>query len=75
MKNRTSPIQRHPNQEDKSGKAVYASPTRLNSSTNKSREEDVNMPRGAESNYKDELLETKKKRVKGSLQKQKKPKQ
>jgi hypothetical protein len=65
MKNKPSPILRHPNQEDKSGNAVYASPTKLNSSTNKMREDDVNMPRGAESDYKDELLETKKKRVNG----------
>lgn len=59
MKNRIFP-QAHPNQEDKSGNPVYASTTRLNSSTNKTKEEDVNMPQGAESDLKRELLISKK---------------
>jgi hypothetical protein len=56
-----SHIQEHPNQEDKRGKAVYGSTTKVNSSTNSPNERDVNMPEGAESDYKKELLQTKKK--------------
>jgi hypothetical protein len=58
--------QDHPNQEDKSGKPVYASPTKRNSSTTHRKEDDVNMPQGAESDYKEELLKSKKKVVKNS---------
>ena len=56
--------QDHPNQEDKSGKPVYASATKRNSSTNHRKEDDVNMPQGAESDYKEELLKSKKKNSK-----------
>lgn len=66
-------IQQHPDQEDKSGKATYASTTRRNSSTNKSKAEDVNMPQGAESEYKEELLKSKKDQSTGVSDK--KPKQ
>lgn len=67
MKNKTR-TQIHPNQEDKSGKPVYASTTRLNASTNKTKEDDVNMPQGAESDYKQELL-TSKTQAKQSVEK------
>ena len=58
-------IQQHPGQEDKSGKATYASSTSRNSSTNKLKADDVNMPRGAESEYKEELLKSRKQPSKG----------
>jgi hypothetical protein len=61
--------QDHPNQEDKSGKPVYASATKRNSSTTHRKEDDVNMPQGVESDYKDELLKSKKKIDKNSLDK------
>ena len=69
MKQKNSTQQYHPNQEDKSGKPVYASSTKINSSTNKTREDDVNMPDGAETDFKEGLLDTKKKQLKGSLSK------
>jgi len=69
MKEKKSSQQNHPNQEDKSGKPVYASSTKVNSSTNKTLEDDVNMPDGAETDFKEGLLDTKKKQLKGSLSK------
>jgi len=68
MKNNSSK-QTHPNQEDKSGKPVYASSTGKNSSTNKAHRDDVNMPDGAETDFKDGLLENKKKQARSSLSK------
>ena len=67
MKQKKSPQQYHPNQEDKSGKPVYASSTKVNSSTNKTRKDDVNMADGAETDFKEGLLDSKKKKVKGSM--------
>ena len=58
---KTTYPQAHPNQEDKSGKPVYASSTKRNSSTNSRKEDDVNMPQGAESDFKEELVNSKKK--------------
>jgi hypothetical protein len=55
MKNKKH-IQNHPNQ-DESGRAPYSSSTQRNSSTNKTITDSVNMPRGAESDYKGELLQ------------------
>jgi hypothetical protein len=60
MKKRTSTIRR-PHRENKSGEAMTPS-ERVHSSTNKTREEDVNTPQGVESDYKDALLESKRKR-------------
>jgi hypothetical protein len=73
MKKGAPSVQHHPNQEDKTGKPTYASSTKVNSSTNNALEDHVNMPRGVESTFKDELRESKKKQVKGSIAK--KPKQ
>lgn len=73
MKKGIPSVQNHPNQEDKTGKPTYASSTKLNSSTNNALEDHVNMPRGVESTFKDELPKSKKKRVKGLVAK--KPKQ
>jgi len=56
-----SPHQQHPNQEDKSGKPVYASQTRRNTSTNSAKADDVEMPDGAETEMKEELIKAKKK--------------
>ncbi len=53
--------QQHPNQENKSGNAVYASSTSLNSSTNQTLTHDVDMPEGTESDYKKSLTEANKK--------------
>lgn len=64
-----SHIQQHPNQEDKSGKATYASSTGMNSSTSQPKTGDVDVPQGVESDYKEELLKSKKKLVKDSLSK------
>jgi hypothetical protein len=69
MKQKKSSPQYHPNQEDKSGKPAYASSTKINSSTNKIPEDDVNLPDGAETDFKEGLLDTKKKQLKGSLSK------
>ncbi|WP_276372549.1 hypothetical protein [Chryseolinea sp. H1M3-3] len=53
--------QQHPNQEDKSGNAVYASLTSVNSSTNQPLAHDADMAEGAESDYKKALANSKKK--------------
>ena len=53
-------IQRHPNQEDKTGKATFASTTAVNSSTVPKLPDEKAMPEGAEADYKDKLLSTRK---------------
>jgi hypothetical protein len=58
MKN-ASRIQHHPNQEDKTGRPLYASVTRLNYSVNDSREED-NVPAALESDPGDRILHKRK---------------
>jgi len=67
-----SHIQQHPNQENKSGKATYASSRGINSSTTQPKTGDVDVPQGVESDYKEELLKSKKKQVKDSLPKTRK---
>jgi hypothetical protein len=56
-------IQQHPNQEDKTGKAPYASATSLNSSTTSEKPEATDMPEGAETDFKTDLQKTNKKRT------------
>lgn len=60
-------IQKHPNQESKSGKPPYASPTKKNYSANEplSEGEDETVVRGVESEYRDAVLNRKNK--KGNL--------
>jgi hypothetical protein len=68
MKNK-SHIQQHPNQEDKSGKATYASSTRNNSSTTRKQRDASDMPEGAETDMKSELLRPKKNAKRASTKK------
>lgn len=50
----------HARHEDKGGGNIgHDSTTRKTSSTNKTKTDDVNMPQGAESEYKEELLKSK----------------
>lgn len=60
-------IQKHPNQESKSGTPPYASPVKKNYSTNEplSEGEDERVVRGIESEYRDAALNRKSK--KGSV--------
>ena len=60
MKNKNTG--RQSSREVKSGNTKHGSSTRVDSSPNKSIEENVNMPQGAESDYKEELLKSNKKK-------------
>lgn len=53
-------IQHHPNQEDKTGKPSYASATGVNSSTTRRKPDAMDVPEGAESDYKNKLMNAKK---------------
>lgn len=55
-----SQIQRHPSRENKTGKGTYASKTAVNSSTVSKLPDAKAMPEGAETDYKDKMLNTKK---------------
>lgn len=59
MKSRNH-FQRHPNQEDKTGKATFASTTSVNSSTMGQNPTTSDMRVSAKGDYKDELLRKKK---------------
>ncbi len=63
---RRNHIQRHPNQEDKTGKATFASTTSVNSSTMGQNPTMSDMVVGAKGDNKDELLK-KKEMLKPSL--------
>lgn len=60
MKNKNTGRQSH--REGKSDNTKSGSSTRADSSPNKTIEENVNMPQGAESDYKKELLTSNKKK-------------
>jgi hypothetical protein len=68
MKKKSS-HQQQTNREAGFEKSVDDSLPGTSSSANKTREDDVNMPDGAETDFKDGLLDTKQKQVKGSLSK------
>jgi hypothetical protein len=65
-------IQRHPNQENKTGKAIYASTTAVNSSTVSELSDAKAMPEGAETNFKDKMLNKKKEKERNLSKAQKK---
>jgi hypothetical protein len=67
-----SQIQRHPNQENKTGKPTYASTTAVNSSTVSKLPNAETMPEGAETDFKDKMLNKKKENKRSLLKASKK---